>query len=110
MTGKRLALALLAAGVAVGQVVVALTLAARKCGEDCEVAKGEALRPGIQWWQDENAWQWTGQAWIAAANAAIVFAACGFYLRDRERATRILTPIGAVLFALWAAAVQPAIF
>jgi len=109
MTGKRPALALLGAGLAVGQVVVAFMLAGRKCGAECEVSKSEALRPGVQWWQDENAWQWTGQAWIAAANAAIVFAACGFYLRGRERATRIVTPIGGVLFALWAAAVQPAI-
>ena len=107
MRGKRPLLAFLGVTVAICQLVVAVLIAARKCGDDCRVVLGEPIRPGVQWWQDENAWQWGGQMWLAAANLAVVLAAAGFYLRGREREWRIATPAAGVMFALWAAAVQP---
>jgi hypothetical protein len=109
MSRKRQAFVLLAAAVAVCEMVVAVLLAGRKCGDDCEVPLGEPLRPGVQWWQDENAWQWTGQAVLAAIDLVVVLAACALYARHREREARIAAPIGGVLFAFWAMAVQPAV-
>ena len=109
MSRQRQALVLLAAAVAVCQIVVAVLVAGNKCGDDCDVSPGEPARPGVQWWQDENAWQWTGQAVLAAIDFVVVLTACGLYVRGREREARIATPIGGVLFALWALAVQPAL-
>jgi hypothetical protein len=106
---RRYALAILGATAAVGELLIALHVSEARCGDSCEVPLGKPLQPGIQWWQDENAWQWNGQAWLAAANLVVVLAACGLYLRGRERAARIATAIGVSLFALWAAAVQPVI-
>ena len=105
--GRRYALAILGAAAAVGEMLIALYVSQARCGESCVVSRGETLPPGIQWWQDENAWQWSGQAWLAAANVLVVVAAGGLYLRGSERAARIATAIGVSLFALWAAAVQP---
>ena len=105
--GRRYALAILGATAAVGEVLIALHLSETRCGDSCEVSRGEALPTGFQWWQDDNAWQWSGQAWLAAANLIVVVAAGGLYLRGSERAARIATAIGVSLFALWAAAVQP---
>jgi hypothetical protein len=104
---RRFALAILGTVAAVGEMLIALRVSETRCGDSCEISRGEALRPGIQWWQDENAWQWSGQAWLAAANLIVALAAAGLYLRGRERGARIATAIGVTLFALWAAAVQP---
>ena len=109
MSRQRQVLVLLGAALAVCQMVVAVLLAGRKCGDECEVMLGEPFRRGVQWWQDENAWQWTGQAVLAAIDLVVVLAACGFYIRNREREARIATPVGGVLFAMWALAVQPAL-
>jgi hypothetical protein len=109
MSRKRYALAILGTAAALAELLVALRLAETKCGESCEVSQGEPLRPGVQWWQDENAWQWSGQAVLAAAELIAVIAACALYLRASERAARIATAAGVTLFALWAAAVQPVI-
>jgi hypothetical protein len=104
---RRYALAILGATAAVAEMVIALSVSEGRCGDACEVSRGEALPPGIQWWQDENAWQWSGQAWLAAVNLVVVIAAVGLYLRGSERGARIATAVGVSLFALWAAAVQP---
>jgi hypothetical protein len=110
MSRKRQVFIVLAAALSVCQMVVAVLLADSKCGDECEVALGESPRPrGVQWWQDENAWQWAGQAVLAATDLVVVLAACGLYLRGREREARIVTPAGGVLFAMWALAVQPAL-
>jgi hypothetical protein len=109
MSRKRQAFVLLAAALAVCQMVVAVLLAGGRCGDDCEVSRGEPARRGVQWWQDENAWQWAGQAVLAAIDFVVVLVACGLYMREREREARIATPVGGVLFALWALAVQPAV-
>jgi hypothetical protein len=110
MSRKRQAFVLLAAAVSVCQMVVAVLLAGSKCGDECEVAQGETPRPrGVQWWQDENAWQWSGQAILAAVDLVVVLAACGLYARGREREARVATPAGGILFAMWALAVQPAL-
>ena len=106
---RRYALAILGAAAAVGELLIAMHVSDARCGDSCEVPNGKPLQPGVQWWQDENAWQWNGQAWLAAANLVVVLAAGGLYLRGREGAARIATAIGVTLFALWAAAVQPAV-
>jgi hypothetical protein len=106
---RRYGLAVLGVAAAVAEVLIALHVSEARCGDSCEVPQGKPLPQGIQWWQDENAWQWNGVAWLAAANLVVVLAACSLYLRGRERGARIATAIGVSLFALWAAAVQPVI-
>jgi hypothetical protein len=101
--------AILGAAAAVCEVLIALRIAEAKCGDSCKVAPAGTPQSRIDWWQDESAWQWSGQAWLAAADLVVVIAACGLYRRGREQGARIATAIGVILFALWAAAVPPVI-
>lgn len=92
-----------AAGLA---MLAALYLSALTCDESCDENSLPAFRSG-DWWQTQDAWQWTGQLVAALAGLACLTLAMLLVAARRHRAAIVAVVLAAACFAAWAAFLAP---
>jgi hypothetical protein len=70
-------------------------VAAAECGEGCH-------EPAQVWYEDQTAWQWTGQLALVAVGAGVLGASAWLMVRRRVALAAATGLLGVLLYAGWA--------